>query len=310
MAIEASSHGLDQKRLDGVKFCAGAFTNLARDHLDYHPSLEAYFEAKSLLFSRVLRDAATAVLNHDDVHYGALKTICDKRALKVVSFGSHADATYRIHQVVPHADGLMARVVLRGKMHDLTLPFYGAFQLNNMLTAIGLLQATGLKEEALIKLLPQLQGVPGRLERVATAHGAPVFVDYAHTPAALENILKTLRPHTAKKLYVVFGCGGDRDAGKRPLMGAAAAKFADQVIVTDDNPRSENAAAIRAAILAAAPGAQEIGDRSEAIQAAIQKLQTGDVLVIAGKGHETTQIIGKQTLHFNDADEIRKAVAA
>ena len=310
VAIETSSHGLDQKRADGVKFCAGAFTNLTRDHLDYHRTFDAYFEAKARLFSHVLPGGATAVLYHDDARFAALKSICDARSIKLVSFGAHADATYRIASVTPHADGLSATVMIRGNEHTLDLPFYGAFQLNNMLTAIGLLSAADIAEETLLPLLSKLQGVPGRLQKVVSANGAPIFVDYAHTPAALENILKTLRPHTAKKLHVVFGCGGDRDAGKRPEMGAAAAQYADVVTVTDDNPRSENAAAIRATILAAAPGAQEIPDRAAAIRHAVQQLQAGDVLVVAGKGHETTQTIGNQVIHFNDAEHIREAVAA
>ena len=309
VAIETSSHGLDQKRADGVKFCAGAFTNLTRDHLDYHRTVEAYFAAKARLFTHVLPEGATAVLNHDDAHFAALKSICDARHLKVISFGHHGDATYCMVDVTPHGEGLTASLMIRGKTYVLNVPFYGAFQLNNMLTAMGLLNAAGMSEEALLPLLPQLHGVPGRLQKVLVYNGASVFVDYAHTPAALENILKTLRPHTAKKLHVVFGCGGDRDAGKRPEMGAVAVKYADMVVVTDDNPRSENAAAIRAAILAAAPTAHEIPDRAAAIRHAVQQLQAGDVLVVAGKGHETTQTIGNQVIHFNDAEHIREAVA-
>ncbi|MFM9890781.1 MAG: UDP-N-acetylmuramoyl-L-alanyl-D-glutamate--2,6-diaminopimelate ligase [Rickettsiales bacterium] len=311
VAIETSSHGLDQKRADGVKFIAGAFTNLARDHLDYHATLEDYFAAKARLFSQVLSPGAIAVLNRDDARYDALKAMAGARDLTIISFGTHADADYRIAAIQPTADGLDAQVVVAGVTHQLTLPFYGAFQLSNMLTAIGLLSASGLEASALIALLPSLKGVPGRLEKIAISkQGAPIFIDYAHTPAALENILKTLRPHTAGKLHVVFGCGGDRDAGKRPEMGRAASQYADDVIVTDDNPRSENPAAIRAAILAAAQGATEIEGRASAIAVATKKLQAGDVLVVAGKGHETTQTIGTQIHPFNDADEIRKAVAA
>ena len=309
-AIETSSHGLDQKRADGVRFAAAAFTNLTRDHLDYHKTLDAYFVAKARLFSEVLAEGALAVLNADDAQFEALKTICGKRNMRIVSFGTSGQADYRVIKVVPHAHGLDATIALRGTEYELSLPLYGAFQLSNMLAAIGLLQAAGLSEAALVPLLAKLRGVPGRLEKIAEANGAPIFIDYAHTPAALENILKTLRPHTQQKLHVVFGCGGDRDAGKRPEMGAAATTFADVVIVTDDNPRSENAAAIRAAILAKAPGATEVPDRDAAIRIAIQQLQAGDVLVIAGKGHETTQTIGNQVLPFNDADHIRKAVAA
>ena len=309
-AIETSSHGLDQKRADAVKFTAGAFTNLTRDHLDYHGTVDAYFAAKARLFSEVLAAGATAVLNRDDAQFDVLETICESRRLSIISFGTHANATYRIVSVTPHAGGLDTTVIISGTQHALKLPLYGAFQLSNMLAAMGLLSAAGFAEETLVTLLPKLKGVPGRLEKIADVSGAPVFIDYAHTPAALENILKTLRPHTAKKLHVVFGCGGDRDAGKRPQMGAAAVTFADSVIVTDDNPRGEDATKIRAAILAAAPGAIEIAGRDDAIRAAITNLQAGDVLVVAGKGHETTQTIGNQVIPFNDADHIRKAVAA
>ena len=309
-ALETSSHGLDQKRADGVKFVAGAFTNFTRDHLDYHHTLEAYFAAKARLFTDVMGAGTLAVINRDDAHFEVLKTMCDARSIHVLTFGKSPDADYRIASVTPHAGGLDATVILQGKEYHLALPLYGAFQLSNMLTAMGLLQAAGLHEDALVKLLPQLRGVPGRLEKIAAQNGAPIFIDYAHTPAALENILKTLRPHTAKKLHVVFGCGGDRDAGKRPEMGAIASEYADAVMVTDDNPRSENPAAIRAAIMARASGAIEIPDRGVAIVAAIQNLQAGDVLVVAGKGHETTQTIGNQVHPFNDADHIRKAVAA
>lgn len=309
-AIETSSHGLDQKRADGVKFCAAAFTNLTRDHLDYHGSLAAYFSAKARLFDTVLGEGKYAVLNADDAHFAELKSICEMRHIRVISFGIAADANYRVVKVTPHANGLDATLVLDGKTYEVSLPLYGAFQLSNMLTAMGLLQAAGLRAQALVKLLPQLRGVPGRLEKIAAYNGAPIFIDYAHTPAALENILKTLRPHTQNKMHVVFGCGGDRDAGKRPEMGAAAMAFADHVVVTDDNPRSENAAAIRAAIMANAEGAMEVAGRDAAIVQAISNLQAGDVLVVAGKGHETTQIIGNQTHPFSDAEHIRKAVAA
>ena len=310
VAIETSSHGLDQKRADGVKFAAAAFTNFTRDHLDYHGTLDAYFAAKSRLFRDVLRAEKLAVLNCDDAYFSALKTICNDRRISVLSFGAHVDADYRVMNVSPHVHGLDAVLQLRGKEYALSVPLYGAFQLSNMLTAMGLLSVAGLHEEALVNFLPQLRGVPGRLEKIAAKNAAPIFIDYAHTPGALENILKTLRPHTANKLHVVFGCGGDRDVGKRPEMGAAASQFADVVIVTDDNPRSENAEAIRAAILAKAPHAKEIPDRAAAIRTAIQNLEAGDVLVVAGKGHETTQIIGNQAHPFSDADHIRKAVAA
>lgn len=309
-AIETSSHGIDQKRIDGVRFCAGAFTNLTRDHLDYHGTLEAYFAAKARLFNTVMARGTLAVLNADDAHVAAVNDMCAARSIQVLTFGRAAKADYQVKTVTPHANGLDAALVVHGKPYAISLPIYGAFQLSNMLAAIGLLQAAGFAEEALIEQLPTLRGVPGRLEKIAAHNGAPIFIDYAHTPAALENILKTLRPHTQNKLHVVFGCGGDRDAGKRPEMGAAAAAYADHVVVTDDNPRSENAAAIRAAIMARASGALEVAGRDAAIVHAISKLQAGDVLVVAGKGHETTQIIGNQAHPFSDAEHIRKAVAA
>ncbi len=310
-AIEASSHGLDQKRLDGVKFTAAAFTNLTRDHLDYHGTVEAYAAAKARLFSEVLPSKSIAILNRDDAQFETLRVLCEKRHITVKSFGYHAAADYRIVRVTPHAHGLDAEITLDGASHSVSLPLYGAFQLSNMLAAMGLLHSAGVALDAMVAHLPDLRGVPGRLEKIAiAASGAPIFVDYAHTPAALENILKTLRSHTKNKLHVVFGCGGDRDAGKRPEMGRAAAAFADVVIVTDDNPRSENPAAIRAAIMAAAPGAKEIAGRAEAIAFATQQLGAGDVLVVAGKGHEQTQIVGNTVTHFSDAEQIQHAVGA
>ena len=309
-AIEASSHGLDQHRMDGMLFAAAAYTNLTRDHLDYHGTVEAYAAAKMRLFSEVLPTGAAAVLNRDDTQYDAVQAVCAKRGITVKSFSQHASADLRLVRVTPHARGLDAVLVLDGAEHRVSLPLYGSFQLSNMLAAMGLLQAAGESLEAMVKLLPQLKGVPGRLEKIEEKDGAPLFVDYAHTPAALKNILKTLRPHTQQKLRVVFGCGGDRDAGKRPEMGSVAVQLADEVIVTDDNPRSEDPAAIRAAILAAAPGAKEIGGRDEAIRAAVKSVRAGDVLVVAGKGHETSQIIGSKAIHFSDAEHIREAVNA
>jgi UDP-N-acetylmuramyl-tripeptide synthetase len=303
-AIEASSHGLDQKRLDGLKFAAAAFTNLTRDHLDYHGTEEAYAAAKARLFSEVLPVTGRAVLNRDDAQFEALKQICATRGISIRSFGKHGEADYRMVRVTPHAQGMDAVIALSGKEHAVKLPLYGAFQLSNILAAMALLDVGANALQHLAKL----QGVAGRLEKIAEKNGAPIFVDYAHTPAALENILKTLRPHTQNKLHVVFGAGGDRDTGKRPHMGAAAVQFADHVIVTDDNPRSENPASIRAAILASAKGATDIGDRALAIRTAVSNLKPGDVLVVAGKGHETTQTVGEQVIHFSDAEHIREAV--
>jgi len=310
VAMEASSHGLDQKRVDGVKFTAGAFTNISRDHLDYHGTMEAYFAAKSLLFTHVLPSRSTAVLNADDAQVISLKRACLDRRLTMRSFGS-AESEYHILEATPHPRGLKARIRLEHQIITVDLPHYGLFQLQNMLAAYGLMRATGAASSLLIPLFEKLQGVRGRLERVAMhPNVAPIFIDYAHTPAALENILKTLRQHTVNHLHVVFGCGGDRDPGKRPEMGRVAVANADHVIVTDDNPRSEDPARIRAEIMAAAKGAKEIGDRRDAIYAAVQQLAKGDVLVVAGKGHETTQTIGTQIIECDDAAIIREAVAA
>lgn len=309
VAMEASSHGLDQKRLEGVHFKAAAFTNLTRDHLDYHGTLEAYAAAKTRLFSELLPASGTAVLNRDDAHYGALEAVCRTRGITLHSFGTHAQADYRIVSLTPHAGGLDATLSIGGTTHEISLPLYGGFQLFNMLAAVGLLGAIDIPAASLIGMLPQMHGAPGRLEKIATTrHGAPIFVDYAHTPAALENILKTLRAHTQAKLHVVFGCGGNRDAGKRPEMGWVANRYADEVIVTDDNPRLEDPALIRAAILKEVPKAEEIPDRATAIRTAVRQLAAGDVLVVAGKGHEQTQTIGAEALPFSDAEQIHAAV--
>ena len=308
VAMEASSHGLDQKRMEGVMFAAAAYTNMTRDHLDYHGTVEAYAAAKARLFAELLPTGATAILNRDDAQFDALQKICKARGIGVKSFGTHLHADYRIALVTPHAKGLDAKIVLDGVQHHVSLPLYGAFQLSNMLAAMGLMAATGVPMGEMVALLPKLEGVPGRLEKIAEKNGAPVFVDYAHTPAALANILKTLRQHTQNKLHVVFGAGGDRDAGKRPEMGRAASELADVVVVTDDNPRSEDPAVIRAAIMEAAPGAMNVAGRDEAIRAAVQRLNHGDVLVVAGKGHETSQIIGSKVIHFSDAEQIREAL--
>lgn len=309
IAIETSSHGLDQKRADGMKFTAAAFTNFGRDHLDYHHTLENYFAAKARLFDTVLAPGSHAVLNADDAQVMTLQTVCAARGIHVTTFGMHAQADYQIMALKPHVGGLDATLVVCGVTHHISLPLYGSFQLSNMLCAMGVLAAAGVSEEKIIGLLPNLQGVPGRLEKIATHQGAAVFVDYAHTPAALEKILTILRSHTTGKLHVVFGCGGDRDRGKRPEMGAVAARLADQVVVTDDNPRSEDPASIRAAILAGAPKATDMGDRAQAIAHAMQQLHTGDVLVVAGKGHETTQTIGSKVIPFSDSEHIRKAAS-
>jgi UDP-N-acetylmuramoyl-L-alanyl-D-glutamate--2,6-diaminopimelate ligase len=307
LAMEASSHGLDQRRLDGVRLSAGAFTNLTRDHLDYHKTLEAYRAAKLRLFDTVLPAGAAAVVNADSPETGIIAAIAEKRGLRLFSVGK---AGKDIRLVETKRDGFaeILTLQLQGRDHRVKFPLTGDFQISNALIAAGLAVATGSAVDRVLAALENLQGASGRLERVGDKAGAPIFVDYAHTPDALANALDALRPY-AKRLVVLFGCGGDRDAGKRPLMGEIAVRKADRVFVTDDNPRSEEPAAIRRAILAAAPGAIEIGDRSEAIKTAVAELAAGDVLLVAGKGHETGQIVGDRVLPFSDQAEVRAALA-
>ena len=307
LAVEASSHGLDQSRLDGADIAAVGFTNITRDHMDYHPTFEAYLACKLRLFTELARDGAAAVVNADTEHAEDFIAAAKARGLRLLTVGEKGKSLKLLART-PHDGGQSLKVAYDGKTYAVALPLAGAFQASNALVAAGF--AIGLGEEAgaVFAALAGLVGAPGRLEIVAYAKsGAPVYVDYAHTPDALENILTALRPHTKGKLWVAFGCGGDRDKGKRPLMGAAAAKFADRVIVTDDNPRSEEPAAIRKESLAGCPGAQEISDRAEAIRAGIMALGEGDVLVIAGKGHESGQIVGKIVHPFSDRDEAIKA---
>jgi UDP-N-acetylmuramoyl-L-alanyl-D-glutamate--2,6-diaminopimelate ligase len=310
LALEASSHGLDQHRLDGVRIAAGGFTNLSRDHLDYHPSVEAYLAAKLRLFEALVVDAGTAVIDVDHEHSGAVVAAARNRGLRLMTVGENGDG---IRLVKTAIDGFNQSMTVEhaGKAHAVRLPLVGAFQIENALVAAGLAIATGGRPERVFAALGSLKGAKGRLDLVGHRNGAPVFVDYAHKPDALEKALEALRPYAKRDLVVVFGCGGDRDKGKRPLMGAIAAKGADRVVVTDDNPRSENPAAIRAAIIAGASGApnvREVGDRREAIRGAIAALQPGDVLLIAGKGHETGQIVGGTTLPFSDHDEAEAAL--
>lgn len=310
VALEASSHGLDQFRLDGLRVSAAAFTNLTQDHLDYHGTMADYRAAKLRLFTALLRDGGTAVLNADSSEFEAFAAACRGRGLRILAYGERADADLRIASRRPSADGQLLDLEIIGTRHSLLLPLAGAFQASNVLAALGLVIAEGAGVDDALATLPRLEGVPGRLQRVATLpSGAAIYVDYAHTPDALETVLQALRPHVARRLVAVFGAGGDRDAGKRPLMGAAVARFADVAIVTDDNPRSEKPEAIRAAILAACPGGREIGDRAEAIRTAIAELAAGDVLVIAGKGHETGQTIAGIVHPFDDAAVARAVVA-
>ncbi len=310
LALEASSHGLDQFRLDGVDIAAGAFTNITRDHLDYHADFESYLEAKLRLFTQIVREGGVAVINADAQHADRFAQVSRQRGLLLLTVGTKGE-TLRLLRLRPVGDGQELAIAFRGRTIEVRLPLAGGFQASNALVAAGLAIGLGDDASAVFAGLERIAGAPGRLERVATvASGAPVYVDYAHTPDALETVLRALRPHVTGKLHVVFGCGGDRDRGKRPLMGAAAQKWADEIIVTDDNPRNEDSAVIRKEILAGCPDAREIGDRAEAIRAGIAALGRGDALVIAGKGHETGQTAGGNTRPFSDRDEAVKAVAS
>jgi UDP-N-acetylmuramoyl-L-alanyl-D-glutamate--2,6-diaminopimelate ligase len=307
LAMEASSHGLDQRRLDGVRLTAAGFTNLSRDHLDYHADLDDYLAAKLRLFTDLLKPGQTAVIAADGDHAGQVIDACRGRGLKLFTVGARGEAL-RLKAARAENFALRLDLVFAGRDISVRLPLAGLFQAENALVAAGLALAAGAPVEKVFAALETLQGAPGRLERVGDRAGAPVFVDYAHKPDALEKALAALRPFAKRRLVVVFGCGGDRDAGKRPIMGEIATRGADVVIVTDDNPRGEEPASIRSQILAAAPGAREIGDRARAIRAGVAMLGEGDLLLIAGKGHETGQIVGGNVLPFSDQDEARAAL--
>jgi UDP-N-acetylmuramoyl-L-alanyl-D-glutamate--2,6-diaminopimelate ligase len=305
LAMEASSHGLDQFRLDGVQISAAAFTNLSRDHLDYHGNMAAYLQAKLRLFSELLPAGGAAIVNADIPESAEIIAIAKARQHRLITFGRR-NGDLRLVKQTPLATGQQLQLEIFGKRHDVIFSVAGLFQAENLLAALGLVIGAGEKPEMAVAMIDRLTGVHGRIERVATTpSGAAIYVDYAHKPAGLEAVLGTLRPHTTGKLVVVFGCGGDRDKGKRPEMGALAMRLADRVIVTDDNPRSEDPATIRAEILAAAPGAIEIGDRAKAIRTAMHDLKAGDLLVIAGKGHETYQLVGDQKFDFDDSEVAR-----
>jgi UDP-N-acetylmuramoyl-L-alanyl-D-glutamate--2,6-diaminopimelate ligase len=310
VAFEASSHGLEQRRLDGVRLAAGAFTNLSRDHLDYHATLEDYLAAKLRLFDTLLPKGAAAVVDADQPQAEQIKRIAAERELEFHSVG-RAGETLKVLSVTRMQDGSRLLVEAWGEKHYVALPLVGHFQISNALVAAALAMATGVAVADALAALSELKGASGRLELVGThPAGAMVFVDYAHTPDALANALQALRPHTDGRLVVVFGAGGDRDPGKRPLMGEAAAANADRLIVTDDNPRSEDPAVIRKAVLDGAPGSEDIGDRRQAIRTAVLGLRKGDILLIAGKGHETGQTIGDKVLPFSDQEEARRALAS
>jgi UDP-N-acetylmuramoyl-L-alanyl-D-glutamate--2,6-diaminopimelate ligase len=307
LAIEASSHGLDQYRLDGLRIAAAAFTNITRDHLDYHANFESYLAAKLRLFEELLPRGATAIIDVDHERAEAVTSAAQSRGLAVMTVGREGNGIRLLNSV---RDGFGQKLQLEHerKRYRIRLPLVGEFQAENAVVAAGLAIATGDNAGAVFAALERLDGAKGRLERVGESRGGQIFVDYAHKPDALAKALEALRPYAAGRLLVVLGAGGDRDRGKRPLMGAAAAAKADRVIVTDDNPRSEDPAAIRAAIMAAAAGATEIGDRREAIRRAIADLRSGDILLIAGKGHETGQIIGDRVMPFSDHEAVAAAL--
>ncbi|MGQ2909105.1 MAG: UDP-N-acetylmuramoyl-L-alanyl-D-glutamate--2,6-diaminopimelate ligase [Aliihoeflea sp.] len=307
-AMEASSHGLDQRRLDGVKLSAAGFTNLGRDHMDYHATLNEYFDAKMRLFDTLMPKSAPAVIFADDPWSARAIDDCKAAGLDVLTVG-RAGNFLELKRVEHGRHRQRTEICHDGTIYEVDLPLAGEFQVSNALVAAGLCIATGTPVATAMAALRKLEGASGRLELVGTTKaGAPVYVDYAHKPEALENVLSAVRPFTTGKVVVVFGCGGDRDKGKRPIMGEIASRLADRVIVTDDNPRSEVPATIRAAIMEAVPGALEIGDRRTAIREAVASLGQGDTLIVAGKGHEEGQTVGDVTLPFSDHEEVRAAL--
>jgi UDP-N-acetylmuramoyl-L-alanyl-D-glutamate--2,6-diaminopimelate ligase len=308
LAMEASSHGIDQRRLDGVRLTAAGFTNLTQDHLDYHGTMGVYRAAKLRLFEALLPREGVAVLNADSEAFGAFAATARLAGQTLFSVGDQGQGLTLVERT-PTPQGQRLKVRHQGRVHDVALPLAGAFQASNALIAAGLAIAAGEDAAAVLTALESLEGAPGRLQRVGPGpRGGEAYVDYAHTPDGLETVLDALRPHTRGRLIVVFGAGGDRDRGKRPLMGEIAARLADVAIVTDDNPRSEAPASIRAAILAAAPEAIEIGDRKAAIEHAVGLLRDGDVLVVAGKGHEQGQLVAGVTHPFDDVAATRAAL--
>lgn len=304
LAMEASSHGLDQYRLDGVNIKVAAFTNLSQDHLDYHETMDDYFKAKERLFTDILGDDGIAVVNIDD-EWGA-----KINHPNLFTYGQHESATLRMISQAPTTTGQNIQITYKGSIHNIHLPLIGMFQAYNILCAIGCCITLGIDADDVFQAVSKLEGVKGRVELAATYDDRSAYIDYAHTPDALEKVLTSLRPHVSGRLVCVFGAGGDRDRGKRPLMGAIAEKYADVVIVTDDNPRGEDPALIRDAILSACSKAENIGGRGDAIAHAVSILKAGDILVVAGKGHEQGQTIGTTTHPFDDLTETRQAMEA
>ncbi|MEF2074216.1 UDP-N-acetylmuramoyl-L-alanyl-D-glutamate--2,6-diaminopimelate ligase [Consotaella aegiceratis] len=308
-AMEASSHGIDQRRLDGIRLAAAAFSNLGRDHLDYHPTLDDYFQAKMRLFRSLLPKGAPAVVFADDAWSERAEEVIRAEGAEVLTVGRRG-SFLKLKRLELQRRLQVGEIEADGRNFRVVLPLAGEFQMFNALVAAGLAIATGLDAEKALAALEHIKGASGRLDLAATtSDGVPIFVDYAHKPEALENVLASVRPFTTGRVIVVFGCGGDRDRGKRPIMGEIATRLADVAIVTDDNPRSEEPAAIRSEIMAAAKGAIEIGDRREAIRHAVAEAHAGDTVVVAGKGHENGQTIGTTTIPFSDDEEIRAAVS-
>ncbi|MDP3746929.1 MAG: UDP-N-acetylmuramoyl-L-alanyl-D-glutamate--2,6-diaminopimelate ligase [Phenylobacterium sp.] len=308
LALEASSHGVDQRRLDGAELTAAGFLNLTQDHLDYHGTMGVYREAKLRLFNALLPRGRTAVLNSDSDAYEAFASAAVTSGQTVMSVGAAGQGLVLLART-PTPEGQALKIGFKDRIYDVRLPLVGGYQASNVLVAAGLCIAAGEDPATVMAALETLEGAPGRLQHVgAGLRGGEAYVDYAHTPDGLETVLQALRPHVEGRLIVVFGAGGDRDKAKRPLMGAAAANHADIAIVTDDNPRSEAPAEIRAQVLAGAPGAREIGDRRKAIQAAVALMAKGDVLVVAGKGHEQGQTIAGVVHPFDDVTEVATAL--
>ncbi|MCJ8508555.1 UDP-N-acetylmuramoyl-L-alanyl-D-glutamate--2,6-diaminopimelate ligase [Rhizobium lemnae] len=307
-AMEASSHGLDQSRLDGVRLAAAAFTNLGRDHMDYHPTMEDYMAAKMRLFDTLLPKGSPAIIFADDPWSAKAIEVARAAGHDVLTVGRGGNFL-SLKRVEHFRHKQLAEVHVDGQIHEVHIPLAGDFQIANALVSAGLAIATGVAPKVAMAALERLVGASGRLELVGqTRQGSPAYVDYAHKPEALENVLTSVRPFTTGRVIVVFGCGGDRDKGKRPIMGEIAARLADIVIVTDDNPRSEDPATIRSEIMAAAPSATEIGDRAQAIRHAVSLMDAGDTLIVAGKGHEEGQTVGTTVLPFSDHVEVRKAL--
>lgn len=310
-AMEASSHGLEQRRLDGVQLIAAAFTNFTQDHLDYHHTFEAYFEAKAGLFSRVLPEGGVAVINTDDPRGSEVAALAEARGQDVMCVGRDKNAQLRLLAQRFQPTGQSLRFSWLDDVHQIDLPLIGGFQAENLLLAVGLVIGAGADASRVFEVLPEMRTVRGRMQLAATRrNGATVFVDFAHTPDAVATAIEALRPHVMGRLVAIIGAGGDRDPGKRPLMGQAAAKHADMVIVTDDNPRSEDPAAIRAAVVAGCPEASNVGDRAEAILRGVDALGPGDALLILGKGHESGQTVGTDILPFDDVEQASVAVMA